>query len=305
MKKPLSSLCASLFWLYFAVLSLAGANALASAELVSIEWVGSDDTAQLELRFAQQPAQSEVFLLDGGSQLVVDLFAARAQPSLLTELTLRDPRITAAQFDDKIRLVAQLTEPMSFTQRQTDSQLIIDLQPPAAVESKLVGLDFRRTEGAVGQLELRFDGSDFVVDASKSERQLVLHLPGSQVQESLLRELDVLDFDTPIARITVTQDEGSAQLKLTARAPFEYLLVQREQSYLVTLTPPSGKEPWLDAGETYRGERLSLNFQDIEVRSVLQIIAEFTSLNLVASDTVTGNITLWLDDVPWAFIWRI
>ena len=299
MKKPLSSLSASLLWLCFAVLSLAGANALASTELVSIEWVDGDDTAQLELRFAQQPAQSEVFLLDGGSQLVVDLFAARAQPSLLTELTLRDPRITAAQFDDKIRLVAQLAESMSFTERRTGKQLIIALQPPTAVQNTLVGLDFRRTQGATGQLELRFDGSDFVVDANKSERQLVLQLPGSQVEESLLRDLDVLDFDTPIAAVAVTQDGESAQLVLTANAPFEHLLVQREQSYLVTLTPPSGKEPWLDAGETYRGERLSLNFQDIEVRAVLQIIADFTGLNLVASDAVRGSVTLRLDDVPW------
>jgi type IV pilus assembly protein PilQ len=109
-----------------------------------------------------------------------------------------------------------------------------------------------------------------------------------------------VDFATPVKTIDSKQEGTTTTVTIDASGQYDYLAYQADGEYVINIKPLSDAEVEAQSKKfAFNGERLTLDFQDIEVRSVLQIIAEFTSLNLVASDTVTGNITLWLDDVPW------
>ena len=127
-----------------------------------------------------------------------------------------------------------------------------------------------------------------------------LEFLATTVPDGLLRRFDVTDFATPVNSIEVTTTERGTRLLLEAEGTYDYLAYQTGKEYILSVKPLSDDEKKARLNEfTYVGERISLNFQDIEVRAVLQLIADFTDLNLVASDTVSGNITLRLQNVPW------
>ena len=120
------------------------------------------------------------------------------------------------------------------------------------------------------------------------------------ISERLLRRYDVTDFATPVTSVDVNTSERGATLTLKNTGDFDYLAYQTDNQYVLSVKPLSKKEVEERRNEfTYVGDRISLNFQDIEIRAVLQLIADFTELNLVASDTVRGRITLRLQNVPW------
>ena len=120
------------------------------------------------------------------------------------------------------------------------------------------------------------------------------------VAQRLMRRFDVTDFATPVDSVDVNTTVRGVTLVLKTTGDFDYLAYQADNQYVISVKPLSKKEAERRKNEfTYVGERISLNFQDIEVRAVLQLIADFTELNLVASDTVSGRITLRLQDVPW------
>ena len=138
------------------------------------------------------------------------------------------------------------------------------------------------------------------MDIDKVGKKIRLEFYQTELPEQLDRRLDVVDFATPVEVIDSVQDGSTTVVVIEAGGQYDYLAYQADSQYIVSVNPLSDLE--LEAQNKkfdFSGERLSLNFQDIEVRSVLQIIADFTSLNLVASDTVTGSITLRLDKVPW------
>lgn len=277
---------------------LMGAGAVFAASLEAVSLTGDEQQLQLQLRFDGEPAASEIFLLEQPAQLVVDLYQSAAAASLLEQLALREPRLSAAVSGADLRLVVQLPAPMSFVERRDSDQLTVVMTPRSTAASRLEGLDFRPLEAGAGQLQLVFAGGEFAVDVERNGNQLELQLLGSDIEPSLLRKLDVSDFATPVQQIGVAAENFGARITLTSNAPYDYLLVQRERNYLVTIRPQQRVEQTQQRGG-YSGERLSLNFQDIEVRSVLQIIADFTGFNLVASDAVRGSVTLRLDNVPW------
>jgi type IV pilus assembly protein PilQ len=122
----------------------------------------------------------------------------------------------------------------------------------------------------------------------------------TDIPERLLRRYDVTDFATPVSSVDVNTSQRGTSLTLKTTGDFDYLAYQTDNEYVVSIKPLSKAEAEERRNEfAYVGERISLNFQDIEVRAVLQLIADFTELNLVASDTVAGRITLRLKNVPW------
>ena len=138
------------------------------------------------------------------------------------------------------------------------------------------------------------------MDIDRSNHQIQLSFYQTQLPEQFDRRLDVVDFATPVKTIDSKQEGTTTTVTIEALGQYDYLAYQADGQYVVNIKPLTDAEVEEQSKKfAFNGERLTLDFQDIEVRSVLQIIAEFTSLNLVASDTVTGNITLWLDDVPW------
>ena len=168
------------------------------------------------------------------------------------------------------------------------------------VRSQLTDLQFRRSEDGEGRLILELSDPSVDVNVFSEGGNINLEFLGTTVPESLLRRFDVTDFATPVNSIEVTTTERGARLLLKASGNYDYLAYQTGGEYILSVKPLTEDEKQARLNEfNYVGERISLNFQDIEVRAVLQLIADFTELNLVASDTASGNITLRLQNVPW------
>ena len=168
------------------------------------------------------------------------------------------------------------------------------------VMSEITDLTFQRSAEGEGLLILSLTNP--AVDASifSEGGDITLEFLATNVRESLIRRFDVTDFATPVQAIDVSTTERGTRLKLSADGLYDYLAYQTGSQYILAVAALSEEEKRDRLNEfDYVGDRISLNFQDIEVRAVLQLIADFTELNLVASDSVTGNITLRLQNVPW------
>ena len=167
--------------------------------------------------------------------------------------------------------------------------------------SGLQDIDFVRGEQGEGQVVLMLSDASVEVDMHEENGKVVVELIDMKLDDSLRRRLDVKDFATPVQYIDAIEEDGSTKLLIQAVGHYEYLAYQTDKTLTVNVKPVSKRELEKSRKDAflYTGEKLSLNFQDIEVRSVLQLIADFTSLNLVASDTVSGSITLRLKNVPW------
>lgn len=162
------------------------------------------------------------------------------------------------------------------------------------------GVDFRRGDDGEGKILIDLTSSLVDVDVEKRGETIVVSFDDVRLPDNLRRNLDVVDFATPVKMIRADFDEGDAVFEIKAGGDYDYLAYQADNQYVVSIKPMTAEEVEERKSRfTYVGDKLSLNFQNIEVRSVLQLIADFTELNLVASDTVTGSITLRLDNVPW------
>ncbi|HEY4038609.1 MAG TPA: type IV pilus secretin PilQ [Burkholderiaceae bacterium] len=173
--------------------------------------------------------------------------------------------------------------------------------PMAAEPRTIHAIDFRR--GAVGEGRVVVDLSDPTtsVDIRQQGQQIVVDFLNTSVPESMRRRLDVTDFGTPIAQISTTQLGSNVHMVIEPRGLWEQNAYQSDTHFVVEVKPVKEDPTRLFQGtrQGYQGERLSLNFQNVDVRSLLQVIADFTNLNIITSDSVQGAITLRLKDVPW------
>jgi len=162
-------------------------------------------------------------------------------------------------------------------------------------------VDFRRGEAGEGRVIVLLSESGLVSNIREEGGQIIIDFPDAALPERLDRRLDVLDFATPVKEVDTFPHEGGARVVITPSGHYEHLAYQSDKVLTVDVKPLTKEEEQALKKEKlgYTGEKLSLNFQDIEVRAVLQLIADFTGLNLVASDTVAGNVTLRLKNVPW------
>jgi len=168
------------------------------------------------------------------------------------------------------------------------------------VRSEIADLQFQRTGEGEGKLTLQLTDPTVDVNVFSEAGDIKVQFIDTTVPERLMRRYDVTDFATPVNSVEVKTTERGATLTLKTSGDFDYLAYQTGGEYVLSVKPLSKREMEERRNEfNYVGDRISLNFQDIEVRAVLQLIADFTDLNLVASDTVSGRITLRLQNVPW------
>jgi type IV pilus assembly protein PilQ len=194
---------------------------------------------------------------------------------------------------------------------------------PAAQSASAVSvsnIDFRRGEDGAGRLVIKFDGQGAAPDLRNQGDSVVVNVGNATLPASLQRPLNVVDFATPVQRVEAQSKGGGTQLVLSTRGDFESLAYQSGNEYVVEIVPSAGKKAMGSANATsgtsasavvaaaqkvasearrYSGRPVTFNFQDVPVRTVLQLIAEESNLNIVASDTVQGNVTLRLVNVPW------
>ena len=185
-------------------------------------------------------------------------------------------------------------------------------QVPGVVSVSAV--DFKRGDGGAGKLILRFDGEGANPDLRTQGSSIVVNIGNASLPASLQRPLNVTDFATPVQRIDARQGGEGAQLVLSTQGNFESMAYQTGRDYVVEIVPRAASSEravgasspsaaattaQASAARAYTGRPVTFNFQDVPVRTVLQLIAEESNLNIVASDTVTGNVTLRLINVPW------
>ena len=196
-------------------------------------------------------------------------------------------------------MIGRDDEPAMISSATTDI-LRTDANRVEQVVSEITDLAFQRTPDGEGLLILTLTNS--AVDASVFSEggDITLQFLDTNIRDSLIRRFDVTDFATPVRGIEVITTDRGTKLKLRANGLYDYLAYQTGNEYFLAVAALSEEEKRERLNEfDYVGDRISLNFQSIEVRAVLQLIADFTELNLVASDSVTGSITLRLQNVPW------
>lgn len=162
-------------------------------------------------------------------------------------------------------------------------------------------IDFRRGPAGEGRVVIKLPSADTRVAVREQGSRVFVDLYDTTLPQRLFRRLDVSDFATPVSAVESRPKGRNVELEVQTGADFDHLAYQTDDLFTLEFRPltPSEKEEQARQKVVYSGDRLSLNFQDIEVRAVLQLLADFTGLNLVASDTVKGNITLRLKNVPW------
>ncbi|MBX3625650.1 MAG: type IV pilus secretin PilQ [Rhizobacter sp.] len=179
------------------------------------------------------------------------------------------------------------SEPVHFAESQNPSQL------------PLKGIDFRRGQDGSGRVVVDLPNNQVGVDIRQQGQSLVVEFLRSNLPESLRKRLDVTDFGTPVQSISAFQSGDRVRMVVEPRGAWEHSAYQTDNQFVLEVRAQKVDPNKLVQGPGYAGEKLSLNFQNIEVRALLQVIADFTNFNVVTSDTVTGSVTLRLKDVPW------
>ena len=175
----------------------------------------------------------------------------------------------------------------------------VSATPITAVAKGVTNVDFKRGPNGEGRVVIDLTSTSINTDVWRENNVINVELIGSQLPRELQRRMDVSDFATPISYIDSIQEGSNIRMTIVSDGDFEHLAYQTDRVYTIEVAPISKEEEEKKTKFGFTGERLSLNFQDIEVRSVLQLLADFTGLNLVVSDSVEGNLTLRLKNVPW------
>ena len=179
------------------------------------------------------------------------------------------------------------------------------ITPPAFAENRnrdilpLKDLDFRRGADSSGRIVVDLPNNQVGVDIRQQGQTLVVEFLKTALPEGLRRRLDVSDFGTPVQSVTTFQTGDKVRMVIEPKGVWEHSAYQSDNQFVIEVRQQKNDANKLTQGAGYNGEKLSLNFQNIEIRSLLQVIADFTNFNIVASDTVTGAVTLRLKDVPW------
>lgn len=307
---------------YVSVIALGLLSSLANA--VTLEDVSFSslpgERLQVTLKFDGAPPEPTGYTIERPARIAVDL---RDTTSGLESRSVplgsgNAQSMTVVETDDRTRLIFNLVELVPHTTVRSGDSLIMTIggeAPAAAVASApvsaadsgtsapdtLAGVDFRRGQDGEGRVIIDLGNSDTPVNLEERAGIIRLSMEDLRVPERLRRRLDVTDFATPVQRIDTFVEGGDAIVEIVPEDNYDYIAYQSGQEFTVSVEPLTEQEAQARREEKfpYTGEKLSLNFQDIEVRSVLQLIADFTGLNLVASDTVGGSITLRLQNVPW------
>lgn len=240
-----------------------------------------------------------------GNARSVTLVEAGGRTRMIVNLASLSPYSTRAEGNNLYVVIGELAA--ASQQARTAPSPVAAAVPapqvkPYAPAGKVIqGIDFQRGEQGEGNVIIDLSSPGMNPDVQEQGGKIRLDFPGAQLPESLRARLDVKDFATPVQFVNASSEGGKASILIEPTGMYDYLVYQADNRLTVSVKPLTQENVAKRNADrfAYTGEKLSLNFQDIDVRSVLQLIADFTNLNLVASDTVQGNITLRLQNVPW------
>ncbi len=274
---------------------------------------------------AENPAS---FTIDNPARIAFDLPATKSELAKRSQAIGIGPAksVTAVEVKGRTRVVLNLFEMVPYETRTDGKNIVVILggsqsaptvastsaftknTAPAEMSGSHSGaagvtdIDFRRGDQGEGRVIITLSDPTVPVDMRQEAGKVVVDLKGAQLPEKLQRRLDVTDFATPVKLIdTEATRDGGTHMVITSIGEYEHLAYQADNQFTVEIreTTKEEQEERRKQEFGYTGERLSLNFQDIEVRSVLQLLADFTGTNIVVSDTVSGSLTLRMQNVPW------
>ena len=276
---------------------------------------------EINLEFSANPAQPNGYIIESPPRMIFDFQDTRTGLPKKTYGLSFDLAKSAVvvSTEDRTRLIVNMNQAAGYDLRTEGNRVAIvigDQQGSVHVQdrfvsrpgtssaagrgSALTGVDFQRGENGEGLIIIGLGRKDAAIDISQSGRNIVATFARTGLPEELDRKLDVMDFATPVKSIDTVADGAAVKMVIEAVGEYDYLAYQTDESYVISVKPLTPEQEQDRKREfQYTGEKLSLNFQDIEVRALLQLIADFTDFNLVASDAVAGNITLRLKNVPW------
>jgi len=280
------------------------------------------DKVELKLTFDEPVASPRGYTIEQPARIALDLpGVANGLGVKNRELGVGNARsVTVVEAGDRTRLIINLTTLAPYNTRADGNLLYVVVGEAAtgaaaaaaaaaperpvyraAVSKEVKNIDFQRGPDGEGNVVIDLSDASVTADIREQGNKLLVSFPRTALPEPLRVRLDVKDFATPVQFVSATAGSSSSDIAIESSGNFDHMAYQTGNRLIVSIKPLSEGDLERRKAErfAYSGEKLSLNFQDIEVRSVLQLIADFTSLNLVASDTVSGRITLRLQNVPW------
>ena len=286
------------------------------------------DRVELKLAFDEPVASPRGYTLDQPARIALDLPGVSNNLGAKNrELGVGNARsVTVVEAQGRTRLIVNLTSLVPYSTRVDGKNLFVVLGESAGaggaaavspvtaapvamsapatlapVGKAIENIDFRRGDDGAGNVIISLSDPSISPTIEEQGGKIRVIFDKTQLPESLRVRLDVQDFATPVRFVDSTAQSGKASIAIESTGRYDYLAYQTDNKLTISIKPLTEDEADKRKADrfAYSGEKLSLNFQDIDVRSVLQLIADFTDLNLVASDTVSGNITLRLQNVPW------
>lgn len=316
MKRFLTNTCATL--LFLASVSAYAGNAITSVEPTSLP--GGRIIVKVNLKEAlastpagftvANPARIALDLPDTGNSVGRNMVEANLGPL---------QSINVVQAGSRTRLVLNLSKSVEYETRIDGKSLIISLNETTGIATApsnvtprfseaaadgarhgIKDIDFRRGPNGEARIVTTLSDAQAGINIRQQAKGVMVDFIDTEIPRALQRRLDVVDFATPVQQVDAYALSGNSRMFVEAKGAWEYSAYQTDNQFIVEVRPSTdGTKKTADGKPVYSGEKLSLNFQNVEVRSVLQVIADFTGLNIVASDSVGGNLTLRLKDVPW------
>lgn len=285
----------------------------------------SGDNLQLTFEMTGSVAKPKVFHTDNPARIILDFADVKSnlkqKKNIINAGGISD--FVAVEAGGRLRIVINLLKLVGYEVKVRGNQVIVALHSSGRMardshkkisektltqfarlipEQAIKKIDFRRGEKGEGRLLISLSNPNTVVNTQEKSGKIILSFLNTTLSQAYAKKMDVLDFATPVSMIEAKKVGTKVKIWITPiDRNFAYSSFQTDGLLTVDVRPISADEEDEKRKKKfpYTGERLSLNFQDIEIRSVLQILADFTDLNIVASDAVTGNITLRMNDVPW------
>ncbi|HEX7643627.1 MAG TPA: type IV pilus secretin PilQ [Burkholderiaceae bacterium] len=293
-----------------------------AVESVTVNQQGQNVIAKIKLKTAPGKAPID-FKAENPARIWFDFEGTANDTGKTTqEIGVGDVRsASVVQWGERTRVVFNLNRPMNYAQTVEGDTVIVTMgsntAPVTAVSSTgipvsrpvvaatrqdLQNIDFRRGSAGEGRVIVSLPNNQMTVDARQQGRTIVVNFLKAGLPETLRRRLDVSDFGTPVQSITTTSDGDNVRMVIEPdpKGLWEHSVYQSDTQLVVEVKPVKEQPNKLVQGtQGYRGEKISFNFQDVDLRAVLGIIADESNLNIIASDTVTGKLTLKVKDIPW------
>jgi type IV pilus assembly protein PilQ len=272
---------------------------------------------QVTMRLSGPAPQPLSFTIDNPARISFDLpNTSLAMPSKRIDVHASGlDTIVAAETKDRTRLVMNLDKLVPYDTRVVGNNIVVMLggssastatvtsaasTPSAASGAReLRAIDFRRSADGAGRVMVKLSDPHIHINLHQVGNQVVVDFSDAGVPANLMRRYDATDYGTPVSGFDVTRVGNGSRISISATGDFEQLAYQSDDQYVVEVSPKRRAANAPEEKPVYSGERLTLNFQDIETRAVLQLLADASGQNIVVSDSVSGNVTLRLQNVPW------